>query len=185
MSGAPTQRGKMRGAGGGQEGKRRGTKWVGVEAATIGETDTGLVREAHKDCKSWVSWGSRAGGFHHEQVPLILSEFGCASYSPENLGGFCFAGALHIFQNLQRLISCSVEDLYGTLSTPTPRPFPNTHRRRPPRRSKVVNMTFILPKVSRSFAPRRYIHSFKTQLQSDWMLCATCHRHRLLPELKV
>lgn len=106
-----------------QGGKRRGTKWVGVEAATIGETDTGLVREAHKDCKSWVSWGSRAGGFHHEQVPLILSEFGCAFYSPENLGGFCFAGALHIFQNLQRLISCSVEDLYGTLSIPTPRPF--------------------------------------------------------------
>lgn len=99
---------------------------MGVEAATIGETDKGLVREAHKDCKSWVSWGSRAGGFHHEQVPLILSEFGCASYSPENLGGFCFAGALHIFQNLQRLISCSVEDLYGTLSIPTPLPFPNT-----------------------------------------------------------
>lgn len=157
---------------------------MGVEAATIGETDTGLVREAHKDCKSWVSWGKRAGGFHHEQVPLILSEFGCASYSPENLGGFCFAGALHIFQNLQRLISCSVEDLYGTLSIPTPLPFPNT-----PTPSKVEGRQYDLHIAEGlsdgTFAPRRYIHSFKTQLQSDWMLCATCHRHRLLPELKV
>lgn len=31
---------------GGEVGERRGTKWVGVEAATIGETDTGLVRGA-------------------------------------------------------------------------------------------------------------------------------------------
>lgn len=35
------------------------------------------------------------------------------SHSPENLGGFCFDlifGAVHMFQNLQRLISCAVED---------------------------------------------------------------------------
>lgn len=70
------------------------------------------------------------GGFHHEQVPLILSEFGCASYSPENLGGFCFAGALYMFQNLQKLISCAVEDQYELFQFPPRVLFP-THTANP------------------------------------------------------